>query len=38
VISAERNWFAVRHPFYEFMVRNYHPDIQPFAAGVRVAA
>ena len=33
VVSAERNWFAVRHPLYEFMVRHYHPDIRPFAAG-----
>jgi hypothetical protein len=30
VVSAERNWFALRHPFYEFMVRHRHPDIQPF--------
>lgn len=35
VISAERNWFALRHPFYEFMVRQRHPDIQPFG-GVAV--
>jgi hypothetical protein len=32
VKSAERNWFALHHPFYEFMVRTYHADIQPFAA------
>jgi hypothetical protein len=38
VISAERNWFAVRHPLYEFMVRHYHPDIRPFAAAARPAA
>lgn len=39
VISAERNWFAVRHPFYEFMIRHFHPDIQPFPVpGVREAA
>lgn len=31
VSAAERNWHAVRHPFYEFMVRTYHPDIQLFA-------
>ena len=35
VVSAERNWFAVRHPLYEFMVRHYHPDIRPFAAEAR---
>ncbi len=29
--AAERNWHAARHPFYEFMVRTYHPDIQVFA-------
>ncbi len=31
VAAAERNWHAARHPFYEFMVRTYHPDIQLFA-------
>jgi hypothetical protein len=31
VAAAERNWHAARHPFYEFMVRTYHPDIQVFA-------
>ena len=38
VVSAERNWFAVRHPLYEFMVRHYHPDIRPFAAGAGAVA
>jgi hypothetical protein len=38
VIAAERNWFAVRHPFYEFMIRHHHPDIRPFAAGALAAA
>jgi hypothetical protein len=32
VKSAERNWFALHHPFYDFMVRSYHADIQPFGA------
>jgi hypothetical protein len=32
VVSAERNWFAGAHPFYQFMVGCYHPDIQLFAA------
>jgi len=32
VTSAERNWHAARHPFYEFMVRTYHPDIELFDA------
>jgi hypothetical protein len=31
VTAAERNWHAARHPFYEFMVRTHHPDIQLFA-------
>lgn len=30
VASAERNWHAAEHPFYEFMVRTYHPDIELF--------
>jgi len=30
VTSAERNWHAAQHPFYEFMVRAYHPDIELF--------
>jgi len=30
VTAAERNWHAVRHPFYDFMVRTCHPDIQLF--------
>lgn len=38
VISAERNWFAVRHAFYEFMIRHWHPDIQPFPARALAAA
>jgi hypothetical protein len=32
VVSAERNWLAALHPFYQFMVGCYHPDIQIFAA------
>jgi len=27
VTAAERNWHALRHPFYEFMISCYHPDI-----------
>lgn len=38
VVSVERNWFALRHPFYAFMVRTHHPDIQPFARQVAIAA
>ena len=34
VTSAERNWHAAQHPFYEFMVGTYHPDIQLFTAPV----
>jgi hypothetical protein len=30
VAAAERNWHALHHPFYDFMVRSYHPDIQLF--------
>lgn len=30
VTAAERNWHAAQHPFYEFMVRAYHPDIELF--------
>jgi hypothetical protein len=30
VTSAERNWHAAQHPFHEFMVRQYHPDIELF--------
>lgn len=32
VTSAERNWRAASHPFYDFMVACYHPDIQLFAS------
>jgi len=34
VTSAERNWHASQHPFYEFMVGTYHPDIQLFSGAV----
>lgn len=30
VTAAERNWHALHHPFYDFMVRSYHPDIRLF--------
>jgi len=30
VTAAERNWHAAQHPFYDFMVRAYHPDIELF--------
>ena len=30
VVSAERNWHALQHPFYQFMVRTFHRDIQLF--------
>jgi hypothetical protein len=30
VTAAERNWHAAQHPFYDFMVRTCHPDIQLF--------
>jgi hypothetical protein len=30
VLAAERTWFDMRHPLYEFMGRTYHPDIQVF--------
>lgn len=33
VLAAERLWFDIRHPLYEFMVRTYHPDIQVFSGG-----
>lgn len=33
VLAAERLWFDMRHPLYEFMVRTYHPDIQVFSGG-----
>jgi hypothetical protein len=32
VTAAERNWHAAQHPFYDFMVRAYHPDIELFGA------
>jgi hypothetical protein len=32
VIAAERNWHAAQHPFYDFMVRTHHPDIELFGA------
>ncbi len=32
VTAAERNWHAAKHPFYDFMVRAYHPDIELFGA------
>jgi hypothetical protein len=31
VTAAERNWHAARHPFYDFMVGTYHPDIELFS-------
>jgi hypothetical protein len=34
VIAAERNWHAAQHPFYDFMVRAYHPDIELFGEPV----
>ena len=34
VTAAERNWHAAEHPFYEFMVRAYHPDIELFSEPV----
>ncbi|HEX6703908.1 MAG TPA: hypothetical protein VF169_04040 [Albitalea sp.] len=34
VTAAERNWHAAQHPFYEFMVRTYHPDIELFGEPV----
>lgn len=34
VTAAERNWHAARHPFYDFMVRTHHPDIQLFDAPI----
>ncbi len=34
VTAAERNWHAAQHPFYEFMVRTHHPDIQLFTAAL----
>ncbi|HET9642485.1 MAG TPA: hypothetical protein VFP68_03800 [Burkholderiaceae bacterium] len=37
VTAAERNWHALRHPFYDFMVSSYHPDIDIFG-GPRSAA
>ena len=30
VVSAERNWHALQHPFYQFMVRTFHREIQLF--------
>lgn len=33
VLAAERLWFDIRHPLYEFMVRTYHPDLQVFSGG-----
>jgi hypothetical protein len=32
VTAAERNWHAACHPFYDFMVRTHHPDIELFDA------
>lgn len=32
VTAAERNWFAVSHPLYPFMVGTVHPDIRLFSA------
>ena len=34
VTAAERNWHAAQHPFYDFMVRTHHPDIQLFATAL----
>lgn len=39
VTAAERNWHALHHPFYDFMVRTYHPEIRLFGApATQVAA
>ncbi|HEX6364254.1 MAG TPA: hypothetical protein VFZ93_14955 [Albitalea sp.] len=38
VTAAERNWHAVKHPFYDFMVRTHHPDIELFGAPIPRAA
>mgnify|MGYP003383593514 CR=1 FL=1 len=27
VMCAERNWHALRHPFYNYMARTFHPDL-----------
>lgn len=32
VISAERRWYASRHPLYKFMFSDYHPDIEVFSS------
>jgi hypothetical protein len=34
VRSAERNWHAAQHPFYDFMVGTYHPDIELFTEAI----
>jgi hypothetical protein len=31
VTTAERNWFEIKHPFYDFMVHTFHPDIDVLA-------
>ncbi|MGE5118052.1 MAG: N-acyl amino acid synthase FeeM domain-containing protein [Betaproteobacteria bacterium] len=32
VTSAERNWHALSHPYYDFIVRSYHSDIEIFTS------
>lgn len=32
VISAERRWHEMRHPLYQFMFANHHPDIEVFSS------
>lgn len=47
VLAAERNWLAMQHPLYGFMVETWHPDLEliplaaasvPAAAGARLPA
>lgn len=32
VHAAERNWFNTAHPLYDFMIGQFHPDIEIFAS------
>ena len=32
VVVAERTWYEMAHPLYQFMVRTFHPDIRVFSA------
>lgn len=35
IAAAERRWREMQHPLYQFMVVDFHPDIDPFVGSTR---